>query len=84
MQETNVDPTTLPWLRTAVREVVRLRGGEEIDTRTLRELGARSVHVVALQFRIFQETSVNLEVHEMVGDSPVAELAALIDGRRPA
>lgn len=85
MQETNVGagPATLPWLRTTVREVLRLPGSEEVDTRALRELGARSVHVVALQFRILQETSVEVEIAELVGGTPVAGIAALIDVRRP-
>jgi hypothetical protein len=80
---TDVDPTTLAWLRTAVRETLRLPGSTEVDPRTLRELGARSVHVVALQFRILQETSVEVEMRELVGDSPVADIAGLIDVRRP-
>ena len=85
MQKANlgVGPTTLPWLRTTVREVLRLPESEDVDTRTLRELGARSVQVVALQFRILQETSVNVEMHELVGGSPIADIATLIDVRRP-
>ena len=85
MQNTNVavGPTTLPWLRTTIREVLRLPESEAVDTRTLRELGAHSVQVVALQFRILQATSVNVEMQEMVGGSAIADIASLIDGRRP-
>lgn len=86
MLETNVgvDPTVLPWLRATVREVLRLHESEDVDSRTLLELGARSVQVVALQFRIIQEAAVNLEVSELVGDSSIADIAAVIDNGRPS
>lgn len=79
----DVDPATLSWLRTLVREVLRLPESEAVDTRTLRELGTRSLQVVALQFRILQETSVQVEMTELVGGSSIADLATLIDLRRP-
>ena len=78
-----MEPTTLRWLRTVIREVLRLPESEDVDTRTLRELSAGSVHAVALQFRILQETSVTVEMGELVGGSCVADIATLIDGRRP-
>lgn len=77
-------PTTLPWLRTVVREVLQVPESEDIDTRTLRDLGAGSLLAVALQFRILQETSVSVGMDELVGGSPIADIAALIDVRRPA
>lgn len=79
-----VDPTTLAWLRAMVREVLRLPESEEVDTRTLRELGARSLHAVALQFRILQECSASIEMDELVGALRVADVATLIDERRAA
>lgn len=82
-QDAGAGPTTLPWLRTTVREVLRLPESEDVDLRTLRDLGARSLQTVALQFRILQETSVNLEMDELVGGSHIADIAALIDERRP-
>lgn len=75
--------TTLPRLRTMVRDVLQLPESEDIDMRTLRELGAGSLQTVALQFRILQETSVNVEMEELVGGSHVADIATLIDVRRP-
>ncbi|MGH3767198.1 MAG: acyl carrier protein [Pseudonocardiaceae bacterium] len=78
-----VGPTTLLWLRTMVREVLQLPESEDVDMWTLRELGARSLQVVALQFRILQETSVNVEMDELVGGSHIADIATLIDVRRP-
>ncbi|HEV2343202.1 MAG TPA: acyl carrier protein [Actinocrinis sp.] len=75
--------TTLPRLRTMVRDVLQLPESEDIDMRTLRELGAGSLQTVALQFRILQETSVNVEMEELVGGSHIADIATLIDVRRP-
>lgn len=76
--------TTLSRLRVMVRDVLRVPESEEIDTRTLRALGAVSVQVVALQFSILKATSVELTVAELVGDATVIEIADLIDARRPA
>lgn len=76
-------PATLRWLEAVVREVLQLPESDEVDTRTLRELGAGSLQTVALQFRILQETSVTVEITELVGSSHIADLAALIDERRP-
>ena len=78
-----VGPTTLLWLRTMVREVLQLPESEDVDMRTLRELGAGSLQAVALQFRILQETSVNVEMDKLVGGSHIADIAKLIDVRRP-
>nr|WP_223243769.1 acyl carrier protein [Streptomyces sp. CBMA156] len=74
----------MEWLRTLVREIVQLPESEDVDRRTLRQLGAGSLQVVAVQFRVLQETSVTVEMGELVGETPVADLAALIDARRPA
>ncbi|WP_240659913.1 phosphopantetheine-binding protein [Streptomyces sp. WAC 01529] len=76
-------PATLENLRTTVRKVMQLPESEEVDTRTPRQLGAGSLQTVALQFRILQETSVNVEMSELVGDLSIADIAALIDERRP-
>ena len=81
MQET-ITSTTLPRLRTIVRDVLQLPESEDVDTRALRELGAGPLQVVALQFRILQETSVTVEMTELVGGARVADLATLIDARR--
>ena len=78
-----VGPAALLQLRTIVREILQLPESEDIDLRTLRELGAGSLQTVALQFRILQETSVNVDMGELVGDLHLANLAALIDARRP-
>jgi hypothetical protein len=77
----DVSSATLPSLRTMVREILRLPVTDEIDGRTLRQLGAVSVQVVALQFRIFKETQVRVSMSELVGDAPVADIAVLIDTR---
>ncbi|MFE5818109.1 acyl carrier protein [Streptomyces sp. NPDC056479] len=82
--DVDAGPTTLLWLRTTVREILQLAESEDVDTRTLRELGAGSLQVVAVQFRILQETAVNVEMDELVGASHIADLAMLIDVRRPA
>ncbi|WDV56933.1 acyl carrier protein [Streptomyces coeruleorubidus] len=74
--------STLPGLRTMVREVLQLPESEDVDMRTLRELGAGSLQAVALQFRILEETSVNVEMADLVGGSRVADIATLIDERR--
>ena len=65
-----------------VRDILRLPASEDVDRRTLHELGARSVRAVALQFRMLRETSANVGSAEPVGGSPVANLAALIGERR--
>jgi methionyl-tRNA synthetase len=75
------DTSTLPWLRNVVREVLQLPESEDVDLRALRELGAGSLHAVALQFRILQETSVTVEMDQLVGGAPVVDIAALIDLR---
>ncbi|MFF0429691.1 acyl carrier protein [Streptomyces sp. NPDC004520] len=77
-----VEPTTLSWLQTTVREVLQLAESEEVATRTLRELAATSLQTVGVQYRILRESSVQLEMSELIGDASVAELAELIDGRR--
>jgi hypothetical protein len=74
---------TLPRLRTIVREVLLLPESEDVDMRTLRELGTGSVQAVAVQFRILQETSVSVGMGELVADTRVADIATLIDARRP-
>ena len=79
-----VGPSTLLSLRAMVREVLRLPESEDVDSRTLRELGAGSLQAVALQFRILQETSVKVEMDKLIGGSHVADIAELIDVRRPA
>ncbi|MEY9894485.1 acyl carrier protein [Catenulispora sp. MAP5-51] len=76
--------TTLSRLRVMIRDVLRVPESEEIDTRTLRALGAVSVQVIALQFSILKATSVELTVAELVGESTVVEIADLIDARRTA
>lgn len=81
--DVGADPGTLPGLRTMVREVLRLPESEEVDLRTPRELGAGSLQAVALQFRIFEETSVSVDMADLVGGSRIADIAALIDERRP-
>ncbi|MEU6256037.1 phosphopantetheine-binding protein [Streptomyces sp. NPDC047043] len=79
----DADPTTLSWLQTTVREVLQLPESEDVGTRTLRELGASSLQTVGVQYRILQETSVSVEMSELIGSSTVAELAVLVDERRP-
>lgn len=78
----STEPTTLSWLQTTVREVLQLAESEEVAARTLRELAATSLQTVGVQYRIFQESSVQVEMSELIGDTSVAELAVLIDGRR--
>lgn len=75
--------TALPWLRSAVREMLRLPETDDVDSRTLRELGANSLQAIGLQFRILKETAANVEMEELAGAN-VEEIAALIDERRPA
>ncbi|ACU75165.1 hypothetical protein Caci_6311 [Catenulispora acidiphila DSM 44928] len=75
--------TTLSRLRIMIRDVLRLPESEEIDHRTLRALGAVSVQVIALQFSILKATSVDVAMSELVGGASVAEIAELIDARRP-
>lgn len=76
--------STLSRLRVMVRDVLRVPESEEIDHRTLRELGAVSVQVIALQFSILKATSVDVAMAELVGGASVAEIAEMIDVRRPA
>nr|WP_245240540.1 phosphopantetheine-binding protein [Streptomyces spiramenti] len=68
-------------MQTTVREVLRLAESEEVAGRTLRDLAATSLQTVGVQYRVLRESSVQLEMSELVGDATVAELAALIDGR---
>lgn len=74
-------PSTLPWLRTIVREFLRLPESDDVDQWTLPELGATSLQAIALQFRVLQETSVKVGMAELAGGSHVAEIAELIDAR---
>lgn len=84
MQEDQiVDSATLSWLRATVREALRLPESADVDTRTLQELGANSLQAIGLQFRILKETSANVEMEELAA-AHVAEIATLIDSRRPA
>ncbi|MFF9364201.1 acyl carrier protein [Streptomyces griseoluteus] len=76
------EPTTLSWLQTTVREVLQLAEDEEVAARTLRDLAATSLQTVGVQYRILRESSVQVEMSELIGDASIAELAALIDGRR--
>jgi hypothetical protein len=76
------EATTVSWLQTTVREVLQLAESEEVAARTLRELAATSLQTVGVQYRILRESSVQVEMSELIGDATVAELAALIDGRR--
>ncbi|MCB5168175.1 phosphopantetheine-binding protein [Streptomyces bambusae] len=75
-------PTTLSWLQDTVRGVLQLSGPEEVAARTLRELAATSLQTVGVQYRILQETSVQVEMGELIGDKSIADLALLIDARR--
>jgi acyl carrier protein len=75
--------TTLSRLRIMVRDVLRVPESEEIDNRTLRALGAVSVQVIALQFSILKATSVDVAMAELVGGASVADIADMIDARRP-
>ncbi|GLY28367.1 acyl carrier protein [Kineosporia sp. NBRC 101731] len=75
---------TLPWLRTLVRETLQVPESEEIDRRTLTELGLGSLQAVALQFRILRETSVRIEMGALVGGHRLVEVAELIDANRSA
>ncbi|MFE5679253.1 acyl carrier protein [Streptomyces erythrochromogenes] len=81
-QSAGAEPSTLSWLQTTVQEVLQLAEGEEVSARTLRELAATSLQTVGVQYRILRERSVQLEMSELIGDASIAELAALIDGRR--
>ncbi|MFM9696886.1 hypothetical protein [Streptomyces europaeiscabiei] len=40
------------------------------------------LQTVGVQYRILRESSVQVEMSELIGDATVAEPAALIDGRR--
>jgi acyl carrier protein len=82
--EVQTTQTTLPWLRTTVRELLQLPESEDVDKRTLRELGANSLQTLSVQFRILQETSATIEVDELVGGSQIADIATLIDVRKPS
>ncbi|MCP3755576.1 phosphopantetheine-binding protein [Streptomyces sp. TBY4] len=75
-------PTTLSWLQDTVRAALQLSESEEVAARTLRELAATSLQTVGVQYRILQETSVQVEMTELIGDRTIADLALLIDGRR--
>ncbi|MFE5209763.1 acyl carrier protein [Streptomyces sp. NPDC056600] len=76
------EATTASWLQATVREVLQLAESEEVASRTLRELAATSLQTVGVQYRILRERSIQVEMNELIGDATVAELAALIDGRR--
>ncbi|MFE4633900.1 phosphopantetheine-binding protein [Streptomyces sp. NPDC056773] len=74
--------TTLSWLQDTVRAALQLSESEEVAARSLRELAATSLQTVGVQYRILQETSVQVEMTELIGDRSIADLALLIDGRR--
>lgn len=76
------EPTTLSWLQDTVRAALQLSESEEVAARSLRELAATSLQTVGVQYRILQETSVQVEMTELIGDRSIADLALLIDGRR--
>jgi len=93
---TTVEPTTataaaapgadlLPWLTEAVATTLELPGDRDIATSTLVQLGAASLHSVALQYQILEKLGVDIGIEELLdGSHTVTELAAELATRSAA
>jgi methionyl-tRNA synthetase len=71
---------SLGWLTDLVVTTLQLSPGEPVAGRTLVELGAASLHAVALQYQILDRSGADLSLDDLLGERTVAELAVLLDG----
>jgi methionyl-tRNA synthetase len=74
-------PPLLPWLRDVVRNTLQLKDDEAVDDRALVALGMESLHAVALQYEILEETGVDISIDDLFAARDVATLAGLLGER---
>jgi methionyl-tRNA synthetase len=74
-------PPMLAWLREVVRNTLQLSDREAIDDRELVALGMESLHAVALQYQILEETGVDISIDDLFAAPDVTALAALLGER---
>ncbi|MFD0305219.1 class I tRNA ligase family protein [Streptomyces sp. NPDC127119] len=68
-------PDQLPWLADLVRGALSLPAGTAVADKTLRELGASSLQVVAVQYQILERLDVDVSMEELHSGRSVAELS---------
>jgi methionyl-tRNA synthetase len=76
--QTEPDPPALAWLREVVRTMLQLPADAVVDDRSLRELGAESLHAFALQYQILEETGVDIPLGDLMAERDVRHIAALL------
>ena len=62
-----------------MRELLRLAGEDARADATLVALGMESLQAIALQYQILEETGVDINIEDLLGDRTVAELAAFLE-----
>jgi methionyl-tRNA synthetase len=77
------EPAVLPWLRTVVRAALQLPEDADVDARTLRDLGAGSLHAVAIQYQVLDETGVDVPLDHLLAERDVASLARMLADLAP-
>ena len=74
-------PSMLAWLRDVVRTTLQLPDDEAVDARPLPDLGMESLHAVALQYQVLEETGVDISIDDLFAARDVAALAELLGQR---
>jgi methionyl-tRNA synthetase len=72
------EPELLTWLSGLVRQTLRLGPDTPVADATLVSLGAESLQAIALQYQLLAGTGADLPVQDLLGESTVAQLAALL------
>jgi methionyl-tRNA synthetase len=72
------EPERLSWLSGLVRQTLRLAADQPVADATLVSLGAESLQAIALQYQILAATGADVTVQDLLGESTVAQLAALL------
>ena len=79
-------PPLLAWLREVVRTTLQVPDGEALDDRAIDDralvaLGMESLHAVALQYQILEETGLDVSIDDLFAAPDVTALAALLGER---
>lgn len=75
------EPALPAWLGGLVADTLQLGPDRPIAGSTLLELGAASLHAVVLQYKILEQTGLELSLEDLLGGHTVAQLAALLAER---
>lgn len=74
------EPALLPWLRGLVSDTLQLPDNV-VDERPLGDLGMESLHAVAMQYQILEETGADITIEELFVAPDLTTLAVLIGER---